>query len=155
MPICAVRLTVVPCEPFFSAQVSLLYTRKEIPNLYHRLTKVHVYISNDISVYGDCGSDDIFIEHPLGLTQVHADVYLVFLAKCMSVSMLSSSSGDLATKTISSAKIKCDTSCSPSIYTGPMLIPLPSQMIWLIMASCSHSAKTFGEMLSPCLTPLA
>ena len=30
------------------------------------------------------------------------------LARCMSVSMLSSSSGDLAIRTISSAKIKCD-----------------------------------------------
>ena len=71
------------------------------------------------------------------------------LAKCMSVSMLSSSSGDLATRTIlSSAKIKCDR-CSPS-----MLIHLPSQLIWLIMAPCRHAVKSFGEILSPCLTPL-
>ena len=57
------------------------------------------------------------------------------LVRCMSVSMLSSSSGDLATRTISSAKIKCYR-CSPS-----MLIPcpLPSQLIVLIMASCRHA----------------
>ena len=70
------------------------------------------------------------------------------LARCMSVSMLSSSSGYLATRTISSAKIKCDR-CSPS-----MLIHLPSQLIMLIMASCRHAVKGFGEILSPCLTPL-
>ena len=70
------------------------------------------------------------------------------LARCMSVSMLSSSSGDLATRTISSAKIKCDR-CSPSI-----LINLSSQLILLIMASCRHAVKSLGEMLSPCLTPL-
>ena len=69
-------------------------------------------------------------------------------ARCMSVSMLSSSSGDLATRTISSAKIKCDR-CSPS-----MLIHLPSQLVLLIMASCRHAVKSSGEILSPCLTPL-
>ena len=69
------------------------------------------------------------------------------LVRCMSVSMLSSSSGDLATRTISSAKIKCDR-CSPS-----MLIPLSSQLILLIMVSCRHAVKSLGEMLSPCLTP--
>ena len=70
------------------------------------------------------------------------------LARCMSVSMLSSSSGDLATRTMSSAKIKCDR-CSPS-----MLIHLSSQLILLIMASCRHAVKSLGEIVSPCLTPL-
>ena len=66
----------------------------------------------------------------------------------MSVSMLSSSSGDLATRTISSEKIKSDR-CSPS-----MLIHLSSQLILLIRLPCRHAVKSFGEMLSPCLTPL-
>ena len=70
------------------------------------------------------------------------------LARCMSVSMLSSSSGDLATGSISSAKINCDR-CSPS-----MLIPLSSHLIWLIMASCRHAVRRLGEMLSHCPTPL-
>ena len=69
------------------------------------------------------------------------------LARCMSVSMLSSSPGDSATRTISSAKIKCDM-CSPS-----MLIPLSFQLILLIMASCRHAVKSLGDMLSSCLTP--
>ena len=64
------------------------------------------------------------------------------------MSMLSSSSGYLATMTISSAKIKRDR-CSPY-----MLIPLSSQLILLIMASCRNAVKSLGEMLSPCLTPL-
>ena len=66
------------------------------------------------------------------------------LARCMQVSMLFSSSVDLATRTISSTKIKCER-CSPS-----MLIHLPSQLILLLMASCRH----IGEILSPWLTPL-
>ena len=71
------------------------------------------------------------------------------LARCMLiVSMLSSYSGYLATRTISSAKIKCDRS-SPS-----MLISLTSQLILWIMSSCRHAVKSFGEILSPCLTPL-
>ena len=61
------------------------------------------------------------------------------LARCMSVSMLSSSSGDLATRTMSSAKIKCDR-CSPST-----LIPMSSQLIFFIdndvLQTCS---KEFG-----------
>ena len=71
------------------------------------------------------------------------------LPRCMSVSMLSSSSGDLATRTISSTKIKCDR-CSPS-----MLIHLSSHLIFLlIIASFRHAVKSLDEMLSPCLTPL-
>ena len=34
-----------------------------------------------------------------------------------------------------------------------MLIPLSSQLILLIMASCRHALKSLGGMLSPCLTP--
>ena len=68
--------------------------RKDIPNLCHRLTKVHVtvYLFNDMFVYGDRGSDAFsmsinmvllrFMLSPTGL-----------VARRMSVRMLSSSSG--------------------------------------------------------------
>ena len=64
-------------------------------------------------------------------------VLLRFMLRPTGLSMLSSSSGDLATRTISSTKIKCDR-CSPS-----MLILLSSQLILLIMVlqTCS---KEFG-----------
>ena len=48
-------------------QYAPLYLRKEIPNSCYRLTKVHVsfYLFNDISVHGDRGHDDIFIDNYL------------------------------------------------------------------------------------------
>ena len=36
---------------------------------------VSVYIFNGIPIYGDCGRGGTFIQHHLGLTQVHADAY--------------------------------------------------------------------------------
>ena len=43
----------------------------------HRLAKVHVsvYLFNGIPIYGDRGRGGTFIEHYLGLTQVHSEAY--------------------------------------------------------------------------------
>ena len=95
------------------------------------------------------GRSGTFIKHQFTLALLRFMLRPTgLLARCMSVSMRSSSSGDLVTRTISSAKIKCDR-CSPS-----MLIPLSSQLISLITASCRHAVKSLGDMLSPCLTLL-
>ena len=82
------------------------------------------------------------------LNHLHNELLDDQVARCMTLSIVSSSSGDLATRTISSAKIKCDMR-SPSVS-----INLSSQLILLTIASCRHAVKSFGEMSSPYLTPL-
>ena len=64
------------------------------------------------------------------------------------MSILFSSSGDLANTMISSAKIT-EERCSPS-----MMRPPPSQSILFMIASWRHDVKILGDMLSRSCSPL-
>ena len=67
----------------------------------------------------------------------------------MSVSKVVSSSGDLANKMISSAKIRWER-YSPSIF-----MPLPSKSILFMIVSWRHAVKGLGDILSLCLAPIS
>ena len=85
---------------------------KEIPSLCHGLTKVHVfvYLFNDVSVFSIRRLDVMVFSLSITLVLLRLMLGPTGLPVwCMSVSVLSSSSGDLAarTRTVPSAKIKC------------------------------------------------
>ena len=76
--------------------------RKEIHSLYHSPTKVHVSVYTFSMVFPSTATMDV-MAFSLSITLVLLRFMLRptgLLARCMSVSMLSSSSGDLGTRTI-------------------------------------------------------
>ena len=75
----------------------------------HGLTKVHVSVNffNDVTLYGT--GDVMKVSFSITLVLFRFKLRpIAVLARCMAVSMLSSSSEELPTGTISSANIKCD-----------------------------------------------